>query len=106
MTRISAKSKQPGKPAKKNKKPPPTKDTAGVKLGVIILIAVLAGIPFVLGRYFEFNYPDPFDSAANVYSAKHILDGARIGIDERPSAALGTPISRMKRARNSANTPL
>jgi hypothetical protein len=55
-----------------------------------ILIVILAGIPFLMGRYFELNYPDPFDSAANVYSAKHILDGARIGIDEMPSAALGT----------------
>ncbi|MBN2019861.1 MAG: glycosyltransferase family 39 protein [Sedimentisphaerales bacterium] len=55
-----------------------------------VLIVVLAGIPFLLGRYFELNYPDPFDSAANVYSAQHILNGARIGIDEHPSAALGT----------------
>ena len=56
----------------------------------IILIVILAGIPFVLGRYFEFNYPDPFDSAANVYSAQHILNGAKIGVDEKPSAGLGT----------------
>jgi len=56
----------------------------------IILIIILAGIPFALGRYFEFNYPDPFDSAANVYSAQHILNGAKIGVDEKPSAGLGT----------------
>jgi len=56
----------------------------------MILILILAGIPFAIGRYLEFNYPDPFDSASNVYSAKHILDGARIGIEEIPSAALGT----------------
>jgi len=55
-----------------------------------VLIVILAGIPFAIGRYFEFGYPDPFDSASNVYSAKHILDGAKIGVDERPSAALGT----------------
>jgi hypothetical protein len=55
-----------------------------------ILVVILAGIPFALGRYFEINYPDPFDSASNVYSAQHILNGARIGIDEMPSAALGT----------------
>ncbi|MGD0571520.1 MAG: glycosyltransferase family 39 protein [Sedimentisphaerales bacterium] len=55
-----------------------------------IIIVILAGIPFVLGRYFEFNYPDPFDSAANVYSAQHILNGAKIGVDEKPSAGLGT----------------
>ena len=56
----------------------------------IILVVILAGIPFILGRYFEFNYPDPFDSASNVYSAQHILNGAKIGVDEAPSAALGT----------------
>jgi hypothetical protein len=59
------------------------------------VIAVLAAIPFTLGRYFELNYPDPFDSGANVYSAKHILDGARIGVEERPSAALGTLLVNM-----------
>jgi 4-amino-4-deoxy-L-arabinose transferase-like glycosyltransferase len=56
----------------------------------MILMLILAGVPFAIGRYLEFNYPDPFDSASNVYSAKHILDGARIGIEEIPSAALGT----------------
>ena len=55
-----------------------------------VLVIILAGIPFLLGRYFEFNYPDPFDSAANVYSAQHILNGAKIGVDEKPSAGLGT----------------
>ena len=57
---------------------------------VIAAIVVLAAIPFALGKYFELNYPDPFDSGANVYSAKHILEGARIGVEEKPSAALGT----------------
>jgi 4-amino-4-deoxy-L-arabinose transferase-like glycosyltransferase len=61
----------------------------------IILIAILAGIPFMLGRYFEFNFPDPYDSAANVYSAQHILNGAKIGVDENPSAALGTLLVNM-----------
>lgn len=61
----------------------------------IILIAILAGIPFVLGRYFEFNFPDPYDSAANVYSAQHILNGAKIGVEENPSAALGTLLVNM-----------
>lgn len=56
----------------------------------MFIIIILAGIPFGLGKYFEFNYPDPFDSASNVYSAQHILNGAKIGIDEKPSAAVGT----------------
>ena len=53
-------------------------------------IIIFAAIPLVLGKYYEFNSPDPFDSAANVYSAQRILNGARIGVDEIPSAALGT----------------
>ena len=63
---------------------------SGRQFAVIAAIIILAAIPFVLGKYFELNYPDPFDSGANVYSAKHILEGARIGIEEKPSAALGT----------------
>jgi len=75
---------------KKSKKTLNSKFSAPSSPFLTILIVILAGIPFLMGRYFELNYPDPFDSAANVYSAKHILDGARIGIDEMPSAALGT----------------
>jgi len=65
------------------------------KLLVIAIIALVAAIPFVLGKYFEFNSPGPFDSGAYVYSAKHILDGAVIGIDEKPSAQLGTLLVNM-----------
>ena len=64
------------------------KNTKGILIVVITII--LAAIPFYMGKYFEFNFPGPYDSAANVYSAKHILDGAEIGVDETPSAALGT----------------
>ncbi len=85
-----AKSRQPDKPVHKNKKSAAITNKTGPDITSILIILVLAGIPFALGRYFEFNYPDPFDSAANVYSAQHILNGAKIGIDEIPSAALGT----------------
>ena len=54
------------------------------------LVLVLAGIPFGLGKYFEFNTPGAFDSGAYVHSAAHILSGAKIGVDEKPSAQLGT----------------
>jgi hypothetical protein len=60
-----------------------------------LIIAVLAGIPFGLGKYFEFNSPDPYDSGLNVYSAQHILNGAKIGVEEKPSAALGTLLVNM-----------
>ena len=56
----------------------------------LIVIAILAAIPFALGKYFEFNSPGAFDSGGYVYSAKHILDGARIGVEEKTSAQLGT----------------
>jgi 4-amino-4-deoxy-L-arabinose transferase-like glycosyltransferase len=75
---------------KKNRKIPNSEfSILNSKLSTIIIV-ILAGIPFVLGRYFEFNFPDPFDSASNVYSAQHILNGAKIGVDEKPSAGLGT----------------
>ncbi|RKY22619.1 MAG: hypothetical protein DRP62_07315, partial [Planctomycetota bacterium] len=57
---------------------------------IFALIAILVAIPFTLGKYFEFNSPGAFDSGAYVYSAKHILDGAEIGVEEIPSAQLGT----------------
>lgn len=53
---------------------------------------VFGGIPFALGRYIEVKSPDPFDSGAYVYSAKHLLQGARLGVDEVASASPGTLI--------------
>ena len=57
---------------------------------VLIITAILVAIPFAIGKYFEFNSPDPFDSGGYVYSAAHILSGAKIGVDEKSSAQLGT----------------
>ena len=56
----------------------------GFSLGLALAI-VLAGIPFALGKWFEFHSPDPFDGGAYVYSAAHILQGAEIGVDEKHS---------------------
>jgi uncharacterized membrane protein YhaH (DUF805 family) len=56
---------------------------------------VLAGIPFSLGKYFELKCPDPFDSGSYVYSAQHVLSGARIGYEEKPSAQAGTLLVNM-----------
>ncbi len=67
----------------------------GLKVLGIVAFALAAGIPFVLGKYFELNYPDPFDSANYAYSARHILHGARIGVDETPSAQIGTLLVNM-----------
>jgi len=60
------------------------------KYVVFIVVAVLAGIPFSLGKYIELSMPGPWDSGAYVYSAKHILEGAQIGVEEQPSAQPGT----------------
>ncbi len=56
---------------------------------------VFAGIPFALGKYFELKCPDPFDSGSYVYSAQHVLSGARIGYEEKPSAQAGTLLVNM-----------
>ncbi len=61
----------------------------------LVLMLVLAGIPFTLGKWFEFHSPDPFDGGAYVYSAAHILQGAEIGVEEKPSAQLGTLLVNM-----------
>ena len=85
------------KTAGKKKRPAPEK-TAGIPIGddmkrrlfVALAVVILAGIPFALGKYFEFNSPSAFDSGAYVYSAAHVLAGAEIGVEEKPSARLGT----------------
>jgi 4-amino-4-deoxy-L-arabinose transferase-like glycosyltransferase len=81
--------------AQKQKTVTPAKQQSKKKVTALVIIAILAGIPFVLGKHFELNFPDPYDSGANVYSAKHILDGAKIGVEEKPSAALGTLLVNM-----------
>jgi len=69
--------------------------TKNANLKILLAIAILTAIPFSLGKYFEFNTPGAFDSGAYVYSAKHVLDGAKIGIDEQPSAKVGTLLINM-----------
>jgi hypothetical protein len=61
-----------------------------IRVMAYIVIAILAAIPFSFGKYFEFNSPGAFDSGAYVYSAEHILEGAEIGVEEKPSCRLGT----------------
>jgi hypothetical protein len=65
------------------------------RLTIPLAVAILAAIPFTMGKYIEFNSPGAFDSGAYVYSARHILVGAKIGIDEKPSAQMGTLIVNM-----------
>jgi hypothetical protein len=65
------------------------------RLLAVLSVVVFAGIPFALGKYFELKCPDPFDSGSYVYSAQHVLSGARIGYDEKPSAQAGTLLVNM-----------
>jgi len=81
-------------PVKKQSRTPTLREP-GKAFVVFITIAILAGIPFCMGKYFEFNSPGAFDSGAYVYSAKHILDGAKIGVEEKPSAQMGTLLINM-----------
>ena len=66
----------------------------GLLISILVTI-VLAGIPFGLGKYIELNSPGPFDSGAFVYSAKHLLNGAKMGVDEYPSAKPNTLLANL-----------
>ena len=87
MARRRNKSHPTQVPAVKEKQP---RRVSGGLIVSIILVLILAGIPFGLGKYIELNSPGPFDSGAYVYSARHLLEGARMGVDEFPSARPGT----------------
>ncbi len=60
------------------------------KIVFLVIITILTAIPFFVGKYIELSSPGPFDSGANVYSAAHILAGAKIGVEEKQSASIGT----------------
>jgi 4-amino-4-deoxy-L-arabinose transferase-like glycosyltransferase len=61
----------------------------------VVAVIVLAGIPFYMGKYVEFNTPDPYDGSSYAYSAEHIVQGAKIGVEELPSAQIGTLLVNM-----------
>ncbi|MHC4264546.1 MAG: glycosyltransferase family 39 protein, partial [Planctomycetota bacterium] len=80
---------------KKGKLLSPSAEIPSRRRLLIALVFVLTAIPFVMGKYIEFNSPGAFDSGAYVYSAAHIINGAEIGVQERPSAQLGTLLVNM-----------
>ena len=83
-------------PARRHAKPhieqsvSPEKQERIKRIVILVVIAVLAAIPFLMGKYNEFNSPCAFDGGAYVYSAERIIQGAHIGVDEKPSAQMGT----------------
>lgn len=97
MSKVPPRSRLLKKQAKphKQKTPSLTRQQSKKKFVVFVIVAILAAIPFSMGKYFESNSPGPYDSGGYVYSAKHILDGAKIGVDEKPSARLGTLLMNM-----------
>ena len=62
---------------------------------IAIIMFVVIAIPFCMGKYYELNTPGAYDSGSNVYSAMHIIRGAQIGVDEIPSAQIGTLLMNM-----------
>ncbi len=56
----------------------------------ILAVLILAGIPFGMGKFFEFNQPDPFDGGAYAYSAWHLHQGGKLNVDEFSAARPGT----------------
>lgn len=67
-----------------------TKQQRKTSFFIFVIVVVLSGIPFGVGKYIELNKPSACDGGAYVYSAQHILNGAKIGVDEKPSAQVGT----------------
>jgi hypothetical protein len=93
MSKQAHKRKHPRRQIKPHirKAMPPAKQQKEKKhLLVFVIIAVLAGVPFSMGKYFELSNFGPYDTGAYVYSAAHILAGAKIGVEEKPSAQVGT----------------
>ncbi|UCC97915.1 MAG: glycosyltransferase family 39 protein [Phycisphaerales bacterium] len=91
MSKPPRKRRRPAKQQEYPRKPIlPFKAETQKRFLISAVIILLAAIPFAMGKYFEFNSPDPFDSGGYVYSAAHILSGAEIGVEEKSSAQLGT----------------
>ena len=99
MSKSSRKKAYAGKQAKAHKQKilPLSNQVSkrGKSFATFAIVTILVATPFCMGKYFEFNFPDPFDSGAYIYSAKHILDGAEIGVEEKPSAHIGTLLMNM-----------
>ncbi|MCH9022595.1 MAG: glycosyltransferase family 39 protein [Planctomycetes bacterium] len=56
----------------------------------VILVWALAAIPFGYGKYLEFNNNGAFDGGLNVYHAKCLVNGDKIGKEVFPSARPAT----------------
>ena len=59
-------------------------------IAIIIATILIAAIPFIYGKYYEFNSNDPFDGSLNVYSAQSLVNGQKLGSEVIPSARPAT----------------
>ncbi len=74
----------------------PTKEKSKLpKILLYLAIIILVALPFSLGKYIEFNSPGAYDSGGFVYSAEHVLRGAKLGVEEKPGARMGTLLLNM-----------
>jgi len=44
---------------------------------IFIILTILVAVPFLIGKYIEFNTPSVYDIGAYIYSAKHIIFGIK-----------------------------
>ena len=55
-----------------------------------LITLIIAAIPFIIGKYYEFNTDDPFDGALNIFHAHELSIGKKLGVDVFPSAGAAT----------------
>ncbi|MBN1765358.1 MAG: glycosyltransferase family 39 protein [Sedimentisphaerales bacterium] len=75
-------SPSPSSSPPKSQRPLKSKLTINPKDILFVLVAVgIALVPFVYGKYLEFNNKDPFDGSMNIYAARCLLNGQKLGTD-------------------------
>ena len=61
---------------------------AAKEVVAVLVVLVLAAIPFCYGKYIEFNINGAFDGALNIYSAKCVADG-HVLFERKTDAVIG-----------------
>ncbi len=65
------------------------------RLVSVLIPFALAAIPFIYGKYIEFNTPGAFDGALYVYDANQVVQGKLIGKEVAPTARPATLLTNM-----------
>lgn len=71
---------------------PPIAINGGIakEVAAVLVVLVIAAIPFCYGKYLEFNTNDPFDGGLYAYSGQCVVNGQKVGVDVFPSARPAT----------------